>query len=116
MCIFRTSNINRNKELKSLFFCYWSSSAKHVWIFIFQSILNLTINNLLKPLLSKPETKLIQRKYETILLFIYWKLILLFIYWKWTSTCGGVPKTFFGSHDTYVVTYEAIYVSTKIEL
>ena len=27
----------------------------------------LTINNLLKPLLSKPETKLIQRKYETIL-------------------------------------------------
>ena len=44
MCIFRTSHINRNKELKSLFFCYWSSSAKHVWIFIFQSILNLTRN------------------------------------------------------------------------
>ena len=45
MCIFRTSHINRNKELKSLFFCYWSSSAKHVWIFIFQSIWNLTRNH-----------------------------------------------------------------------
>ena len=33
----------------------------------FNKPLVLTINNLLKPLLSKPETKLIQRKYETIL-------------------------------------------------
>ena len=32
----------------------------------FNKPLVLTINNLLKPLLSKPETKLIQRKYETI--------------------------------------------------
>ena len=34
----------------------------------FNKSLVLTINNLLKPLLSKPETKLIQRKYETILI------------------------------------------------
>ena len=32
----------------------------------FNKPLALTINNLLKPLLSKPETILIQRKYETI--------------------------------------------------
>ena len=63
----------------------------------------LSINNLLKPLLSKPETKLIQRKYETILSLKNARFLERL----------NEENLFFGSHDTYVATYEAIYVSTK---
>ena len=72
----------------------------------FNKSLVLTINNLLKPLLSKPETKLIQTKYETIHM----------LHEKEAVEGPNEKKPFFESHNTYVVTYEAAYVSTKIEL
>ena len=58
------------------------------------------MNNLLKSLLSKSETKFIQRKYETI---------------RWL-TFYLLTVTFFESHDPYVVTYKPVYVSTKISV
>ena len=103
------------------------------------------INNLLKPLLSKPETIHIQRKYETFILIILScnlttssDTFILHLLRQWVasscSTCSGIgllhqrhgkidrsaknlPGTFFGSHDTYVTTYEAMRISpfTRIE-
>ena len=103
------------------------------------------INNLLKPLLSKPETIHIQRKYETFILIILScnlttssDTFILHLLRQWVasscSTYSGIgllhqrhgkidrsaknlPGTFFGSHDTYVTTYEAMRISpfTRIE-
>ena len=103
------------------------------------------INNLLKPLLSKPETIHIQRKYETFILIILScnlttssETLILHLFRQWVasscSTCSvigllhqrhgkidrsakNLPGTFFGSHDTYVTTYEAMRISpfTRIE-
>ena len=65
-----------------------------------------TINNLIKPLLSKPETILIQKKYETIPTTKYTNI---------QSNCKK-HETFFGSHDTYVTTYEVDFTLLHLRI